>query len=110
MANTYQQELHRTQQVLAHAQANLTTVPGLPRNKTSKHPDPSEYKGSWDSLDAFLFNLKANLQANTGWYPAAIDELNYAFSRLSGKAEKQILPQITQLTSQYQNNSMRLCE
>ena len=61
-------------------------------SRSAKFPDPPAFDGTRAKLDAFIFKLKSKLEANADWYLTPEAEINYAYGRLEGKAEKQILP------------------
>jgi len=61
-----------------------------------KLPDPELYAGErGDKLHQFIFALETKLRVNVDRYSITDARLAYAFTRLTGNASAQILPQLT---------------
>ena len=93
-------EYQKQMQDLNHSLHKARSSPQRPQfgthpstsTRSTKHPDPPTFDGNPANLDAFIFKLKSKLEANADWYLTPEAEIKYSFSRLKGKAEKQILP------------------
>ena len=62
--------------------------------RSPKFPNPDPFGGARNELEPLKFNMKTKLQANGDWYLTEKGKLNYAFSRLKGLAQNQILPKM----------------
>ena len=62
--------------------------------RSPKFPHPPMFDGTRLNLDVFKIMLKSKLRVNEDWYPTPEAQINYAFGRLEGKAEQQILPRM----------------
>ena len=69
----------------------------LANQKTSPYfPRPPMYDGNRDDLGPFQYKLAAKLEANTDWFPTEKIALGYCFARLTGEAQKRMLPRLSQ--------------
>ena len=82
--------LVREDQLKKHIFTPFTVSP----QRNPKFPNPEQFGGARDKLKPFKFNMKAKFQTNGDWYLTEEGKLNYAFSRLKGLAQGQILPRM----------------
>ena len=98
--NGYQDQINDLNQALVKSRTitgqapTQAQTPSSPAHRSAKHPDPPYFDGARSDLDAFIYKLEAKLSANADWYPDTLSKINYAYGRLEGKAEKQILPRM----------------
>ena len=72
-------------------------TPTIPSNRSChslRFPDPPNYDGNRTDLGGFKYNLQSKLRINADWFPTEKHKINYAFTRLVGKAQTQILPRV----------------
>ena len=56
---------------------------------------PPMYDGNRDDFEVFQYKLAAKLDANADWFPTEKIALGYCFTRLTGKAQKRMLPRLS---------------
>ena len=70
-------------------------APKEPQTRLSeKLPDAPVFSGERKELRTFIASLRLKLQGNADRYPLPQNQLQYAYSRLSGKAAQQVLPRV----------------
>lgn len=79
---------------LTRSQAAIQNPLEGPRGGSKKIPDPPMFDGTREKLDPFIFKLQGKLKANADWWENEATRIQYAFNRLEGRAEKQILPRM----------------
>ena len=74
----------KTQVGKLHHLADLKTSP--------EFPHPPMFDGNREELKIFQYKLTAKLEANADWFPTEKIALRYCCTRLTGKAQKRMLP------------------
>jgi len=70
----------------------LATLEGLPPNRADRVPDPPIFEGSRQNLEGFVAQLRIKLFNDPSRFPTPALRMGYAFNRLGGRVQAQILP------------------
>jgi len=70
----------------------LATLEGPPPNHADRVPDPPIFEGSHENLEGFVAQLRIKLFSDPSRFPTPALRMGYAFNRLGGWAQAQILP------------------
>jgi len=70
----------------------LATLEGQPRSRAERVPDPGTFDGTRENLQGFIAQLRIKLFSDPSRFPTPALRMGYAFNRLEGRAQAQILP------------------
>ena len=70
----------------------MATLEGPPLNRSDRVPDPPIFDGNRENLEGFVAQLRVKLFSDPSRFPTPTLRLGYAFNRLGGRAQAQILP------------------
>jgi len=70
----------------------LATMEGQPRSRAGRVPDPATFDGTHENLEGFIGQLRIKLFSDPSQFPTPALRMGYAFNRLEGRAQAQILP------------------
>jgi len=70
----------------------LATLEGQPRSRAERVPDPATFDGTRENLEGFIAQLRIKLFSDPSRFPTPALRMGYAFNRLEGRAQAQILP------------------
>jgi len=70
----------------------LATLEGPPANRADRVPDPPIFEGGRENLERFVAQLRVKLFSDPSRFPTPALRMGYAFNRLGGRAQAQILP------------------
>jgi hypothetical protein len=70
----------------------LATLEGPPQARAERVPDPATFDGTRENLEGFVAQLRIKLFSDPTRFPTPALRMGYAFNRLEGKAQAQILP------------------
>jgi hypothetical protein len=73
----------------------LATLEGPPQSRADRVPDPPVFDGTRENLEGFVAQLRIKLFSDPSRYPTPALRMGYAFNRLGGRAQAQILPFVT---------------
>jgi hypothetical protein len=76
------------------AATNTPTPPALPVRRSGKIPDPPMFDGNREKIEGFIAQLRLKLFSDPVLFPTPAMRMAYAFNRLEGRAQAQILPYI----------------
>lgn len=88
---------------IANRLATLENPPAAPQPRLERVPDPAMFDGTRDKLEGFVAQLRLKLYSDPTRFPTPALRMAYAFNRLEGRAQAQILPYI-------QNNTILLTD
>ena len=66
----------------------------LPTRRSGKIPDPPVFDGNREKIEGFIAQLRLKLFSDPTLFPTPALRMAYAFNRLEGRAQAQILPYI----------------
>lgn len=66
----------------------------LPARRSGKIPDPPVFDGNREKIEGFIAQLRLKLFSDPTLFPTPALRMAYAFNRLEGRAQAQILPYI----------------
>jgi len=70
----------------------LATLEGPPPNRADRVPNPLIFAGNRENLEGFVAQLRIKLFSDPSRFPTSALRMGYAFNRLGGCAQAQILP------------------
>ena len=70
----------------------LATLEGQLRYRAERVPDPATFDGSRENLEGFIVQPCIKLFSDPSHFPTPTLRMRYAFNRLEGRAQTQILP------------------
>jgi len=70
----------------------LATLEGQPQRRAERVPDPATFDGTREKLEGFVAQLGIKLFSDPSRFPTPALRMGYAFNRLEGRAQAQILP------------------
>jgi len=83
-----EEQLAAAQQVIDQ----LATLEGQPRSRTERVPDPATFNSTCENLEGFIAQLRIKPFSNPSYFPMSALQMGYAFNRVEGRAQAQILP------------------
>jgi len=69
----------------------LATLEGQPRSCAERVPDPATFDGTRENLERFIAQLRIKLFSDPSRFPMPVLRMGYAFNRLEGRTQAQIL-------------------
>lgn len=72
----------------------LATVETQPQSRAERVPEPAMFDGTREKLEGFVAQLRLKLYSDPARFPTPALRMAYAFNRLEGRAQAQILPYI----------------
>lgn len=72
--------------------SRLAALEGPAQNRADRVPDPPIFEGSRENLEGFIAQLRIKLFSDPSRFPTPDLRMGYAFNRLGGRAQAQILP------------------
>ena len=85
------------QKYVKSLKAEIDQINSQPQDKairSKKLPDPNSFDGNRNQLSTFIYSLRNKLAFNEDRYSTEKAKVGYVFTRLSGRAAKQILPRL----------------
>lgn len=70
----------------------LATLEGQPQRRAERVPDPPTFDGTRENLEGFIAQLRIKLFSDPSRFPTPALRMGYAFNRLEGRAQAQVLP------------------